>query len=149
MGRANLLEKTLNQEDKGTTEDEMVGWNHWLGGHEFEQTSGDNEGQGSLVCYSPWVCRESDTMSCWTTIVDSVLCLFQVCRQQSDSVTHVSVPFQILLPPGLLHNTERSYLSYLCYTVGPCLSSMYILFFQFIPPFVLPVSIFITICLSL
>ena len=61
MGRANSLEKTLNQEDKGTTEDEMVGWNHWLSGHEFEQTSGDNEGQGILVCYSPWVCSSDTT----------------------------------------------------------------------------------------
>ena len=36
------------------TEDEMVGWHHRLGGYESEQTPGDNEGQGSLVCYSPW-----------------------------------------------------------------------------------------------
>ena len=45
---------------KGTTEDEMVGWHHQLNGHEFEQASGDGEGQGSLVCYSPWGCKESD-----------------------------------------------------------------------------------------
>ena len=36
------------------TEDEMVGWHHQHSGHEFEQTSGDNEGQGSLVCSNPW-----------------------------------------------------------------------------------------------
>ena len=36
------------------TEDEMVGWHHQLYGHEFEQTPGDSEGQGSLVCYNPW-----------------------------------------------------------------------------------------------
>ena len=41
------------QEEKGTTEDEMVGWNHWLNGHEFEQALGDVEGQESLVCCSP------------------------------------------------------------------------------------------------
>ena len=39
----------------------MVEWHHRLNGHEFEQTPGDNEGQGSLVCYSPWGCKESDT----------------------------------------------------------------------------------------
>ena len=39
---------------KGTTEDEMVGWHHRLNGHEFEQTLGDGEGQGSLVYCSPW-----------------------------------------------------------------------------------------------
>ena len=43
------------------TEDEMVGWHHRLDGHEFEQAPGDGEGQGSLVCYSPWGLKESDT----------------------------------------------------------------------------------------
>ena len=42
------------QEEKGATEDEKVGWHHWLNGHEFEQTLGDSEGQGSHVCCSPW-----------------------------------------------------------------------------------------------
>ena len=43
------------------TEDEMVGWRHWLSGHEFEQTPRDSQGQGSLVCIGPWGCKESDT----------------------------------------------------------------------------------------
>ena len=43
------------------TEDEMVGWHHQLKEHELEQTVGDSEGQGSLVCYSPWGHKESDT----------------------------------------------------------------------------------------
>ena len=42
------------------TEDEMVGWHHRLNGHEFEQTPGDGEGQGSLACCSPWGCKEWD-----------------------------------------------------------------------------------------
>ena len=41
-------------------EDEMVGWHHRLDGHELEQTPGDSEGQGSLVCCSPWGCKELD-----------------------------------------------------------------------------------------
>ena len=53
--------KDWKQKEKGTTEDEMFGWHHWLNGHEFEQTPGDGEGQGSLVCCSPWGCKESDT----------------------------------------------------------------------------------------
>ena len=48
------------QEEKGATEDEMVGWHHWLNGHEFEQTLGDSAGQGSLVCCSLWGHKESD-----------------------------------------------------------------------------------------
>ena len=43
------------------TEDEMVGWHHRLDGHEFEQAPGADDGQGSLVCCSPWGCKESDT----------------------------------------------------------------------------------------
>ena len=43
------------------TEDEMVGWHHQLNGHEFEQTLGDGEGQGSLACCSPWGRKESGT----------------------------------------------------------------------------------------
>ena len=43
------------------TDDEMVGWHHGLKGHEFEQILGDGEGQGSLVCCSPWGHKESDT----------------------------------------------------------------------------------------
>ena len=49
------------QEEKGTTEDEMVGWHQRLEGHEFEQALGDGDGQGSLVCCSPWVHKKSDT----------------------------------------------------------------------------------------
>ena len=45
---------------RGTTEDEMVGWHHWLNGYEFEQDQGDGEEQGSLMCYSPWDCKEWD-----------------------------------------------------------------------------------------
>ena len=42
------------QKEKGTTEDEMVGWHQPFNGHEFKQTSGNSEEQGSLVCCSPW-----------------------------------------------------------------------------------------------
>ena len=49
--------KDWRQEEKGTTEDETVGWHHRLNGHEFEQTPGGSEGQGNLVCGSPWGCR--------------------------------------------------------------------------------------------
>ena len=53
--------KDKRQEEKGVTEDELVGWHHWLYGHEFEQTPGHGEGQGSLDCCCPWGCKESDT----------------------------------------------------------------------------------------
>ena len=67
MQRANSLEKTLmlgkteGRRNKRVTEDEMVGWHHRFNGHEFGQTLGGTEGQGSLVCCSLWGHKESDT----------------------------------------------------------------------------------------
>ena len=52
--------KDWGQKEKGTTEDEMVGWHCRLNGHEFEQVPGDGEGQGSLACCGPWGCKQSD-----------------------------------------------------------------------------------------
>ena len=59
LWRANSW-KRPSQEEKGVTEDEMVGWHRQLNGHEFEQTLGDSEGQGSLACCSSWGCQELD-----------------------------------------------------------------------------------------
>ena len=63
--RTDSLEKTdagkdWTQEEKGMTENEMVGWHHWLNGHEFEQVLGVDDGQVSLACCSPLGCKESD-----------------------------------------------------------------------------------------
>ena len=56
-----MLGKIEGKKEKGTTKDEMAGWHHQLNGHEFEQTLGDSEGQGSLACCSPRGHKESDT----------------------------------------------------------------------------------------
>ena len=53
--------KDWHQEEKGSREDEMVGWHHWLDGHEFEQVLGVDDGQGNLACYSLWGHKELDT----------------------------------------------------------------------------------------
>ena len=52
--------KDWGQEEKGMTEDEIVGWHHRLSSREFEQALGFGDGQGSLACCSPWGCKESD-----------------------------------------------------------------------------------------
>ena len=52
--------KDWRQEEKGMAEDEMAGWHHWLNGYEFEQAPGVGDGQGSLVCCSPWAHKELD-----------------------------------------------------------------------------------------
>ena len=49
--------KDWGREEKGMTEDEMVGWHHWLNGHVFEQALGVDDGQGGLACCSTWRCR--------------------------------------------------------------------------------------------
>ena len=66
MPKVNSLEKTmmlerLKQEEKGTTEDAMVGWHHQLNGQEFEQVLGVGDRQGSLAFCSPWGQKELDT----------------------------------------------------------------------------------------
>ena len=74
MQRGNFLEKDLDpgkdweQEEKRATENEMVGWHHWLSGHEFEQTWWDSERQGSLACCSPWGRKDSTPLSNWTEL---------------------------------------------------------------------------------
>ena len=60
LGKDPDARKDWRCEEKGTGEDEMVGWYHWLNGHEFEQALGVGDGQGSLACCSPWGCKESD-----------------------------------------------------------------------------------------
>ena len=60
IGRAPDAGKDWRQEQKGMTKDEMAGWHHQLDGHEFEQALGVGDRQGSLVCCSPWGCKELD-----------------------------------------------------------------------------------------
>ena len=69
LGKAPDAGKDWRQEEKGTTEDETVGWYHWLDGHEFEQAPVVGNGQGSLVCCSPWSLRESDTTK-WLSLTE-------------------------------------------------------------------------------
>ena len=58
--RTLMLGKTEGRRRRGTTEDDVVGWHHRFNGHEFKQTPGNSEGQGSLACCSPWGGKESD-----------------------------------------------------------------------------------------
>ena len=64
--------KDWRQEEKGVTEDEMVGWHHVLDGHEFEQAPGVGDGQGSLACFILWGCKESD-MTEWLNWTETSL----------------------------------------------------------------------------
>ena len=89
--------KDGRQEEKGMTEDEMVGWHHQLDGHEFEQAPGYGHGQGSLACCSPWGRRARHD---WGTEQ----------QQQKLSVMsvspHASISFQTTLPTSPLHRPK-------------------------------------------
>ena len=75
LGKDPEVGKDQRQEEKGMTEDEMVRWHQWLNRHESEQTLGDGEGQGSLVCWSLWGHRKLDTteLNWMVTIVSTWL----------------------------------------------------------------------------
>ena len=60
IGKDPDAQNDWRQEEKWTTEDEMVGWHHWLDGHEFEQAPEVGDEQGGLACCSPWGHKESD-----------------------------------------------------------------------------------------
>ena len=76
LRRTDSLEKTLmagkdwRWEEKGMTEDEMVGWHHRLNGHGFEKTLGVGDGQGDLACCSPWGRKSWTRLSNWTELTD-------------------------------------------------------------------------------
>ena len=97
--------KDWRQEEKGTTEDEMVGWCHKLNGHEFEHAPVDGEGQGSLVCCSP---KELD-MTEWKTTICIYICIYYIyvsmyTHTQGYVYTHTQG-----LNPGLLHCRQILY----------------------------------------
>ena len=69
IGKDSDAGKDWRQEEKGTTEDKMIGWHHWLDGHEFEQAPGVGDGQGSLAWCGPWGLKELDTTE-WLTWIE-------------------------------------------------------------------------------
>ena len=82
--------KDWRQEDKGTTEDEMVGWYHLLDGYEFKLALRDGEGQGRLACCSLRCCKELTWLSNWTATMDhsqgSNPCLLHLLHWQMSSL---------------------------------------------------------------
>ena len=112
--------KDWRQEEKGMTEDEMVGWHHWLSGHEFEQAPGVGDGQGSLACCSPQGPKESDTTEQLNNNVkklkNSLLVWF--CKSVSDTCNEI---YLCLSPKGrkpVLYNEPPFLLVYVTFR-GP------------------------------
>ena len=74
IGKDSDAGRDWGQKEKGTTEDEMAGWHHWLDGHESEWTLGVGDGQGGLACCDSWGRKESD-MTEWLNWTVVNLCL--------------------------------------------------------------------------
>ena len=85
--------KDGQQEEKGMTEDEMVGWHHWLDGHEFEQALGVGDGQWSLVSYSSWGCKESD-MTEWLNWTELNWIRMEFLSCETSSCSHMALYIQ-------------------------------------------------------
>ena len=88
--------KNWRQEEKRTTEDKMVGWNHWLNGHEFEQALGVGEEQGSLACCGPWGHSCGTWLGDWTATRTRTRAEFVLTMCQAGSVFHGSSNHQHL-----------------------------------------------------
>ena len=99
--------KDWRWEEKGTIEDEMPGWHHWLYGHEFEWTLGVGDGQGHLLCCSPWRCKKSDTTERlnWTELNWSLRLVVCVCDTK---FSECSLCYKML--------DNRSFLLFFCFT---------------------------------
>ena len=116
MQRPNSFENTLmlgkdwSREEKGTTEDEVVVWHHRLNGHEFEETLGVGDGQGGLVCCSPWGHKELDTTEWlnWTKLKDR----HSKASSLLHKIIHMDTSLQTLLiklsGDGLMECAQRS-----------------------------------------
>ena len=89
--------KDWGQEEKGMTEDEMVGWHHWLDGYGFGWTLGVGDGQGGLACCGSWGCKESDTTEQlnWTELI--MLNIFKTVLTFSEMSIHIFFTFSTSL----------------------------------------------------
>ena len=79
IGKDSDTGRDWRQEEKGTTEDEMAGWPHWLYRHEFKWTPGVDDRQGGLACCNSWGHKESDTTEWlnWTELKLALCCLYR------------------------------------------------------------------------
>ena len=104
--------KDWRWEEKGMREDEMVGWHHWLNGHECEQTAGDGEGQRSLVCCSLWGRKESDVIELSDK---NKSCFYNICWFTS---FFTAVSFPTRSSPSLSIPLISAWFAFLCEWLG-------------------------------
>ena len=110
FGKNSDAGREWGQEEKGTTEEEMAGWYHWLDGRESEWTPGVGDGQGGLLCCYSWGCKESDTTEWlnWTELSSpsptfSLFVLFRIGPDSSWVVPLLSLKMLSKKPRGEAH----------------------------------------------
>ena len=96
MGKDSDAGSDGGQEEKGTTEDEIAGWHHWLDGREFEWTPGVGDGQGGLACCNSWGCKESD-MTEWLNWTESNI------ESAPHPISHVRCPQDLIFHKKLFY----------------------------------------------
>ena len=96
IGKDSDARRGWGQEEKGTTEDEMAGWHHWLNGRESEWSPGVGDGQGGLVCCDSWDRKESDTTEWlnWTELTEELnfsisLTFYQTCISLPHAIKNI------------------------------------------------------------
>ena len=116
IGKDSDAGRDRRQEEKGTTEDEMAGWHHWLDGSESEWTSGDGDGQGGLACCNSWGHKESDMTEQlnWTELTDLI---YNDVFQVNGIVNQLSIYMYPLFLRFLSHIGYYSVLSRVAYIV--------------------------------
>ena len=105
IGKDSDAGRDWGQEEKGTTEDEMAGWYHWLDGREFEWTPGVGDGQGGLACCDSWGRKESDTTERLNWTVGLLIGLRGFCTNTGNTNTMSTEIFR-------QHHLNRSPLSH-------------------------------------
>ena len=90
IGKDSDAGRDWGQDEKGTTEDEMAGWHHWLDGRESEWIPGVGDGQGGLACCDSWGCKESDMTERlnWTELTDTSVC---ISKKGDNLINHYSI----------------------------------------------------------
>ena len=99
--------RNWRQEEKGTTEDEMVKWHHWLNGHDFDQTLGVGDEQGSLARCSPWGLKESDMIQ-WLNWTEKCTHLFFLPLLTAKTLASNFLPGAICFTNNNLENWHKT-----------------------------------------
>ena len=127
IGKDSDAGRDWGQEEKGTTEDEMAGWHHWLNGHASDWTPGVGDGQGGLACCDSWGHKESDMTErlIWSDLIRllTTICSKRLNFMSQSNTWHVSITNTVAMEPysrvwcqhGLLF---LLYSPKICYKVG-------------------------------